>query len=109
LQYSSLTIFTLLLSVDSTFTQHVGEFVLLLLVATAGMMFLAGTQDLLIIFISLGTFESVAIHPRRLQQKQRAVLGSRSEVLSLSAGCRRRFCYSVSAFSMASRIPQAFR
>jgi len=49
----TLTIFTLLLSRDSTFTEHVGEFVLLLLVATAGMMFLAGTQDLLVIFISL--------------------------------------------------------
>lgn len=49
----ALTIFTLLISVDSTFTQHVGEFVLLLLVATAAMMFLAATQDLLVIFISL--------------------------------------------------------
>jgi NADH-quinone oxidoreductase subunit N len=49
----TLTIVTLLLSVDSTFTEHVGEFVLLLLVATAGMMFLAGTQDLLVLFISL--------------------------------------------------------
>jgi len=49
----TLTIFILLLSVDSTFTQHVGEFVLLLLVATAAMMFLAATQDLLIIFIAL--------------------------------------------------------
>jgi NADH-quinone oxidoreductase subunit N len=49
----TLTIFTLLLSADSTFTEHVGEFVLLLLVATAGMMFLAGTQDLLVLFISL--------------------------------------------------------
>jgi NADH-quinone oxidoreductase subunit N len=39
--------------VDSTFTEHVGEFVLLLLVATAGMMFLAGTEDLLVLFISL--------------------------------------------------------
>ena len=48
-----LTIFTLLLSVDSTFTEHVGEFILLLLVATAGMMFLVGTQDLLVLFISL--------------------------------------------------------
>jgi NADH-quinone oxidoreductase subunit N len=48
-----LTIFTLLFSVDSTFTEHVGEFVLLLLVATAGMMFLVGTQDLLVLFISL--------------------------------------------------------
>ena len=48
-----LTIFTLLLSIDSTFTQHIGEFVLLILVATAGMMFLVGSQDLLVIFISL--------------------------------------------------------
>ena len=49
----TLTIFTLLLSRDSTFTEHVGEFVLLLLVATAGMMFLAGAGDMLVIFISL--------------------------------------------------------
>jgi NADH-quinone oxidoreductase subunit N len=49
----ALTIFTLLISVDSTFTEHVGEFVLLILVATAGMMFLVGSQDLLVIFISL--------------------------------------------------------
>jgi NADH-quinone oxidoreductase subunit N len=48
-----LTIVTLLLSVNSTFTEHVGEFVLLLLLATTGMMFLVGSQDLLVIFISL--------------------------------------------------------
>lgn len=48
-----LTIFTLLISVDSRFTEHVGEFVLLILIATAGMMFLVGSQDLLVIFISL--------------------------------------------------------
>jgi NADH-quinone oxidoreductase subunit N len=49
----ALTICTLLLSASSTFTEHVGEFVLLILVATAGMMFLVGTQDLLVFFISL--------------------------------------------------------
>jgi NADH-quinone oxidoreductase subunit N len=48
-----LTICTLLLSANSTFTGHVGEFALLILVATAGMMFLVGSQDLLVIFISL--------------------------------------------------------
>src|ERR1700679_2637572 len=48
-----LTIFTLLLSSDSAFTEHIGEFVLLILVATAGMIFLVATQDLLVIFISL--------------------------------------------------------
>ncbi len=49
----ALTILTLLLSVDSDFTEHVGEFVLLLMVATVGMMFLVATQDLLVVFISL--------------------------------------------------------
>ena len=48
-----LTILTLLISVDSNFTEHVGEFVLLILMATVGTMFLVGSQDLLVIFISL--------------------------------------------------------
>ncbi|MHB8303598.1 MAG: NADH-quinone oxidoreductase subunit N [Acidobacteriaceae bacterium] len=48
-----LTILTLPISVDSTFTEHVGEYVLLILLATTGMMFLVGSQDLLVIFISL--------------------------------------------------------
>ena len=48
-----ITILTLLLSIDSTFTEHIGEFVLLLLLATTGMMFLVASQDLLVIFISL--------------------------------------------------------
>lgn len=48
-----LTIVTLLISVNSNFTEHVSEFVLLLLLATVGMMFLVGSQDLLVIFISL--------------------------------------------------------
>ncbi|MGO8720388.1 MAG: NADH-quinone oxidoreductase subunit N [Acidobacteriaceae bacterium] len=48
-----LAILTLFLSVGSRFTEHVGEFVLLVLVATVGMMFLVGSQDLLVIFISL--------------------------------------------------------
>jgi NADH-quinone oxidoreductase subunit N len=48
-----LAIFTLLFSIDSDFTEHVGEFVLLVLMATVGMMFLVGSQDLLVIFVSL--------------------------------------------------------
>jgi NADH-quinone oxidoreductase subunit N len=48
-----LTVVTLFLAVDSTFTEHVGEFVLLVLLATTGMMILVGSQDLLVIFISL--------------------------------------------------------
>ena len=48
-----ITILTLFLSVDSTFTDHVGEFVLLILLATTGMMFLVASHDLLVIFVSL--------------------------------------------------------
>jgi NADH-quinone oxidoreductase subunit N len=48
-----ITILNLLISVDSTFTENVGEFVLLLLLATSGMMFLVSSQDLLVIFLSL--------------------------------------------------------
>jgi NADH-quinone oxidoreductase subunit N len=48
-----LTILTLFLSVESAFTENVGEFVLLILTATIGMMFLVASQDLLVIFIAL--------------------------------------------------------
>ena len=49
----TLTILTLLLSYDSTFTPHIGEYVLLILFATVGMMFLVQTTDLLVLFVSL--------------------------------------------------------
>ena len=48
-----LAIVTLLMATNSRFTSHVGEFVLLILVATVGSMFLVSSQDLLVIFISL--------------------------------------------------------
>jgi NADH-quinone oxidoreductase subunit N len=74
----SLTIFTLLMSVDATFTQHVGEFVLLILVATAGTMFLVASQDLLVIFISLellslSLYTLAAFNKRSLQSWEAAI------------------------------------
>jgi NADH-quinone oxidoreductase subunit N len=48
-----MTIFTALISVDTHFTDHVGEFFALLLLATIGMMFLVSTENVLMIFISL--------------------------------------------------------
>ena len=48
-----LTMLTILISVGSSFTEHVGEYLALILLATASMMFLAGTQNLLMIFLSL--------------------------------------------------------
>jgi NADH-quinone oxidoreductase subunit N len=73
-----ITIFTLLISVDSTFTEHIGEFVLLILIATAGMMFLASSQDLLVIFISLellslSLYILAAFNKRSLQSWEAAI------------------------------------
>jgi NADH-quinone oxidoreductase subunit N len=48
-----ITIVVLLLAANSRFTHHVGEYILLILTATCGMMFLAATEDLLVIFLSL--------------------------------------------------------
>lgn len=48
-----LTVFTAMLSVEAKFTRHVGEYFALLLLATVGLMLLASTEDLLMIFASL--------------------------------------------------------
>ena len=48
-----LTIFTLLISADTDFTPHVGEYFALILLAAVGMMFLVSAEDILMIFISL--------------------------------------------------------
>jgi NADH-quinone oxidoreductase subunit N len=49
----ALTIFTILLSMDSDFTAHVGEYLALILLGAVGMMFLVSAEDILMIFISL--------------------------------------------------------
>ncbi|SPE51422.1 NADH-quinone oxidoreductase subunit N 2 [Verrucomicrobia bacterium] len=48
-----LTLFTILLSLDTNFTTHVGEYYALTLLAAVGMMFLVSAEDILMIFISL--------------------------------------------------------
>jgi len=48
-----LAIFTILLSVETSFTSHVGEYLALILLAAVGMMFLVSSEDILMIFISL--------------------------------------------------------
>jgi NADH-quinone oxidoreductase subunit N len=48
-----LTAFTALLSIDTKFTTHVGEYLSLILMAAAGMMFLVGAEDVLMVFVSL--------------------------------------------------------
>jgi NADH-quinone oxidoreductase subunit N len=48
-----LTIFTIVISVDTDFTPHVGEYFALILLAAVGMLFLVSSDDILMIFISL--------------------------------------------------------
>jgi len=48
-----LTILTIVISVDTDFTTHVGEYFALVLLAAVGMMFLVSSEDILMIFISL--------------------------------------------------------
>lgn len=49
----ALTALTLLLVFDSIFTQHIGEYVTVMLMAAAGGLLIAAAQDLLVIFIGL--------------------------------------------------------
>lgn len=49
----SLSVFTAWLSVESEFTDHVGEYFALLLLGTVGMMFLVSSENLLMIFVAL--------------------------------------------------------
>ena len=49
----ALTLFTTVIAVESDFTEHIGEYFALLLLATVGMMFLVSTENLLMIFVSL--------------------------------------------------------
>ncbi len=49
----ALTIFTVLISIESNFTPHIGEYLALILLATVGMMFLVSAEDILMIFVSL--------------------------------------------------------
>ena len=49
----AMTVFTILLSVETSFTEHVGDYFALVLLAAVGMMFLVSSQDILMIFISL--------------------------------------------------------
>ena len=49
----ALTIFTVLVSIESNFTDHIGEYLALVLLATVGMMFMVSSENILMIFVSL--------------------------------------------------------
>jgi NADH-quinone oxidoreductase subunit N len=49
----ALTILVILISIESTFTEHVGEYLALILFAVTSMMLLVSSQNILLIFLSL--------------------------------------------------------
>ena len=57
----ALTIFTVLVSTSGKFTDHVGEYLSLILLGTIGFMFLVSAEDLLMIFVSL-EFASLSLY-----------------------------------------------
>lgn len=57
----ALTVFTILISASGKFTDHVGEYLSLILLGTIGLMFLVSSEDLLMIFLSL-EFASLSLY-----------------------------------------------
>ncbi len=73
-----LTIFTGIISIQTKFTPHVGEYFALLLLATVGMMFLVSSENLLMIFvalelISLSLYVMVAFKKESIQSAEAAL------------------------------------
>lgn len=74
----ALTVFTVLISIESDFTHHVGEYLALILMATAGMMFLVSAGDLLMLFValemtSLSLYILTAFNKRNIQSAEAAL------------------------------------
>jgi len=57
----ALTVFTVLISAAGKFTDHVGEYLSLILLGTIALMFLVSTEDLLMIFLAL-EFASLTLY-----------------------------------------------
>lgn len=73
-----LTLFTVLISTTGKFTEHVGEYLALILLATVGMMFLVSAEDLLMIFIalellSLSLYVLTAFNKRNIKSAEAAL------------------------------------
>jgi len=73
-----LSLLTLLLSIETDFTPHVGEYLALILMAAVGMMFLVSAQDILMIFValeltSLSLYILTAFNKRELKSAEAAL------------------------------------
>jgi NADH-quinone oxidoreductase subunit N len=73
-----LTVCTALVSLETRFTEHAGEYFALLLLATVGMMFLVSTENVLLIFVSLellslSLYVMTAFNKRSVQSAEAAL------------------------------------
>ena len=87
-----LSVFTLLIAFEAGFTEHAGEYVAILLLATVGMMFLVSSEDILMIFValeltSLSLYILTAFNKRNIYSAEAALkyflIGSMSAAFTL--------------------------
>ena len=74
----ALTLCTALVSLESRFTEHAGEYFALLLLATVGMMFLVSTENILLVFValellSLALYVMTAFNKRNVKSAEAAL------------------------------------
>ena len=74
----ALTLCTALVSLESRFTEHAGEYFALLLLATVGMMFLVSTENILLVFValellSLSLYVMTAFNKRNVKSAEAAL------------------------------------
>lgn len=70
--------FTAVVSIDSDFTEHIGEFFTLLVLATLGFLFMVSAEDLLMIFValelaSLSLYVLTGFHKKSLHSSEAAL------------------------------------
>lgn len=73
-----LTLATVVFAIPGRFTRHIGEFFALLLLATTGLLLLAGTENLLMLFVSLelvglSLYVLTAFHDQRAESTEAAL------------------------------------
>ena len=87
-----LSVFTLIISYETNFTDHAGEYVSIILLATVGMMFLVSSEEILMIFValeltSLSLYILTAFNKRNIHSAEAALkyffIGSMSAAFTL--------------------------
>jgi NADH-quinone oxidoreductase subunit N len=111
----ALTILTILLAMAARFSEHVGEYLALVLLATIGMLFLVSSEELLILFValeltSLCLYILTAFNKRSIQSSEAALkyffFGGMSTAFTLFG---MSLLYGLSGSTSLREISQALR